>query len=188
MVEWFENLYNWFILHKDDIVLFFTSTNFLAFLSTVVLLVKQIRTTCKNNQKVDALSNDLTSATTVEKSVDNIQQVVQNVEEVQTSMIASQKETDDKLNILLQKLQACLDVQAIVYSNFTDDTARKNINNILTTAKLLETSTVADLKAQLEELQLSIAEKVNDVKETVAVATSKVQNVVDTTTSKISRY
>lgn len=192
MVEFFQNIFNWFVLHKDEIVLFFTSSNVITFISTIILLIRQFRATKHNTISVNDISGKLANTlqsvekvTDIKNSCDDTNAIANTT---RTELLEFKNEVDTTLNVLQQKLQAILDVQSIVYSNLSDDTARTNINNILTTAKLAETAKVAALEKQLEELQAAIADKVNAVQETVQEVTTNVKKAVTTTQSATPRY
>ena len=192
MVEFFQNIFNWFVIHKDEIVLFITSTNFVSFISAIVLLVKQIRATKTSTTTVNGLSDNLNAASKLTDSVTAISTSCEKTETQTEIMTSKLDDITEKFlettNILQQKIQAILEVQSIVYNNLTDDIARKNIANILTSAKLVETSTVAELEKQIEDLQASVAEKMDAVKETVQETASKVKKTVSTNQSSVSRY
>ena len=65
-----------------------------------------------------------------------------------------------------------------------DETARKNVFNLLTQAKLVETSKYSELEQQVESLKKKVDEKVNDVQSVVEETVTTVQNVVGTKKKK----
>lgn len=188
MVEFFKNLFTWFVEHKDEIVVFFTSTNFAAVISSVILLIKQIKATRNTNKSVENSSSILDKAVELAQSVtsvsDKTASTESNTEEIKTKIDSVNKQFVNELEILQQKLNAMLEVQTIVYNSMKDETARKNVFNLLTQAKLVETSKYAELEQQVESLKKKIDEKVNDVQSVVEETVTTVQNVVGTKKKK----
>ena len=188
MVEFFKNLCTWFVEHKDEIVVFFTSTNFAAVLGSVILLIKQIKATRTTNKSVENSSSILDKAVELAQSVtsvsDKTASTESNTEEIKTKIDSVNKQFVNELEILQQKLNAMLEVQTIVYNSMKDETARKNVFNLLTQAKLVETSKYSELEQQVESLKKKIDEKVNDVQSVVEETVTTVQNVVGTKKKK----
>ena len=188
MVEFFKNLFTWFVEHKDEIVVFFTSTNFAAVISSVILLIKQIKATRNTNKSVENSSSILDKAVELAQSVtsvsDKTASTESNTEEIKTKIDSVNKQFVNELEILQQKLNAMLEVQTIVYNSMKDETARKNVFNLLTQAKLVETSKYAELEQQVESLKKKVDEKVNDVQNVVEETVTTVQNVVGTKKKK----
>lgn len=188
MVEFFKNLCTWFVEHKDEIVVFFTSTNFAAVLGSVILLIKQIKATRTTNKSVENSSSILDKAVELAQSVtsvsDKTASTENNTEEIKVKIDSVNKQFVNELEILQQKLNAMLEVQTIVYNSMKDETARKNVFNLLTQAKLVETSKYAELEQQVESLKKKIDEKVNDVQSVVEETVTTVQNVVGTKKKK----
>ena len=188
MVEFFKNLFTWFVEHKDEIVVFFTSTNFAAVLGSVILLIKQIKATRTTNKSVENSSSILDKAVELAQSVtsvsDKASSTENNTEEIKVKIDSVNKQFVNELEILQQKLNAMLEVQTIVYNSMKDETARKNVFNLLTQAKLVETSKYAELEQQVESLKKKVDEKVNDVQSVVEETVTTVQNVVGTKKKK----
>lgn len=188
MVEFFKNLFTWFVEHKDEIVVFFTSTNFAAVVSSVILLIKQIKATRNTNKSVENSSSILDKAVELAQHVtsvsDKASSTENNTEEIKVKIDSVNKQFVNELEILQQKLNAMLEVQTIVYNSMKDETARKNVFNLLTQAKLVETSKYAELEQQVESLKKKVDEKVNDVQSVVEETVTTVQNVVGTKKKK----
>ena len=188
MVEFFKNLFTWFVEHKDEIVVFFTSTNFAAVLGSVILLIKQIKATRTTNKSVENSSSILDKAVELAQHVtsvsDKASSTESNTEEIKVKIDSVNKQFVNELEILQQKLNAMLEVQTIVYNSMKDETARKNVFNLLTQAKLVETSKYAELEQQVESLKKKVDEKVNDVQSVVEETVTTVQNVVGTKKKK----
>ena len=188
MVEFFKNLFTWFVEHKDEIVVFFTSTNFAAVVSSVILLIKQIKATRTTNKSVENSSSILDKAVELAQSVtsvsDKTASTENNTEEIKVKIDSVNKQFVNELEILQQKLNAMLEVQTIVYNSMKDETARKNVFNLLTQAKLVETSKYSELEQQVESLKKKVEEKVNDVQSVVEETVTTVQNVVGTKKKK----
>jgi hypothetical protein len=188
MVEFFQNSFNWIVSNKDNIILFFTSTNFVTFISTIILLIKQIKTTKSNMSTVNTLSDSLKSTNSLATDVTNVstssELAVSNTEKLKAQVEDMDAKFMDMLDSINRKLDAILDVQAIVYSSIKDESSRKNVANILTTAKLLDTSSKAELQRQLEELKAFKAAMLNTVTETGGTKVGTVEQKPKTATTK----
>lgn len=182
MVEFFQNIVNWFAANKEEIALFFTSGSFATFVTMIVLSTKQIKAAVKSNTTVTGLGASLTACEQLSSSVKDIANsntlMSRDVLTLKTQVDTLDKQLSESLSILQSKLNAILEVQAIVYSNVKDEKARKNILTILTTAKLSETAVIAELEKEIEELKLKVDTTMNDVKDVVEETTSKVKKVV----------
>ena len=192
MVEFFQNIWNWFVLNKDEIVLFFTSSNFVAFMTTIVMLVKQLRANKVNNETNNELKASLDNAVSIASDVvsirDNSAATNDQLLTVQTDLEEFKKETYDALDVIVQKMNAVLEVQSLVYSTIKDETIRKNVNGILMDAKYAETSTRASLEAEVESLRKKVNEKIEVIKDVVEDTAVKVKKVTNNNQSSVPRY
>lgn len=192
MVEFFQSIGNWFLQNKDEIVLFFTSGSFITFLTTVVMFIKQLKVNKKNNATNEGLKASLDGAVSIANDVvsirDNSKATNDQLTTVQNDLEAFKKETYDAFDVIVQKMNAVLEVQSLVYSTIKDETIRKNINGILIDAKYAETATRASLEAEIEALKKKVSEKIEVIKETVEDATVKVKKTVSNNKSSVPRY
>lgn len=192
MVEFFQNIWNWFVLNKDEIVLFFTSSNFVAFMTTIVMLVKQLKANKSNNETNKGLKTSLDNAVSIAADVvsirDNSSAANDQLVTVQNDFESFKKETYDALDVIVQKMNAVLEVQSIVYSTIKDETIRKNVSGILMDAKYTETATRASLEAEVESLRKKVNEKIEVIKDVVEDAAVKVKKVTANNKSSVPRY
>ena len=164
MVEFFQNIFSWFSIHKDEIVLVFTSTNFASFVTAIVLFIKQFRANEDGKNELNTIMKTLSKLISLASDVSSVATKVTDLDNKVTTL---EQKVDESFCIIQGKLDAMLDVQSIVYANIKDETARKNVSNILVSARLIETATKADLQKQIDELKTlkeEIASKVSDVK------------------------
>lgn len=192
MVEFFQNIWNWFVLNKDEIVLFFTSSNFVAFMTTIVMLVKQLKANKSNNETNKGLKTSLDNAVSIASDVvsirDNSSATNEQLVNVQNDLESFKKETCDTLDVIIQKMNAILEVQSIVYSTIKDETIRKNVSGILMDAKYSETATRASLEAEVESLRKKVNEKIEVIKDAVDDTAVKVKKVTANNKSSVPRY
>ena len=192
MVEFFQNIWNWFVLNKDEIVLFFTSSNFVTFMTTIVMLAKQLKANKSNNETNKGLKTSLDNAVSIAADVvsirDNSSATNDQLVTVQNDLESFKKETYDALDVIVQKMNAVLEVQSIVYSTIKDETIRKNVSGILMDAKYTETATRASLEAEVESLRKKVNEKIEVIKDVVEDAAVKVKKVTANNKSSVPRY
>lgn len=192
MVEFFQNVFNWFMINKDKIVLFFTSANFVSFVTAIVMFVKQLRSNHVNNNTLSGLSNILGQELELAKDVGGVSQtcatLLNDITSLNSRLDNLDKKYDESFLTMSQKINAMLEVQSIVYAGIKDETARKNVADILTSAKLVETATKAEVARKIDELKALKAEIVNkadDVRAMVEkVATSKIVEQASERTQK----
>ncbi len=192
MVEFFQNIWNWFVSNKDEIVLFFTSSNFVAFMTTIVMLVKQLKANKSNNETNKGLKTSLENAVSIASDVvsikDNSSTTNDKLATVQNDVENFKKETYDALDVIVQKMNAVLEVQSVVYSTIKDESIRKNVSGILMDAKYAETATRASLEAEVESLRKKVNEKIEVIKDVVEDAAVKVKKVTTNNKSSVPRY
>ena len=192
MVEFFQNIWNWFVSNKDEIVLFFTSSNFVAFMTTIVMLVKQLKANKSNNETNKGLKTSLENAVSIASDVvsirDNSSETNDKLVTVQNDVENFKKETYDALDVIVQKMNAILEVQSVVYSTIKDESIRKNVSGILMDAKYAETATRASLEAEVESLRKKVNEKIEVIKDVVEDAAVKVKKVTTNNKSSVPRY
>ena len=188
MVEFFQNIFKWFVIYKDTILLILAAIGFVSLIVLIVFVVKQLRATKLGNTIISNLSEPLSF---VDKLVGDVKTVSNSSNLSLSNLNTLETKMDDSLDAIDAKLNAILDVQSIVYSGIKDETARKNVANLLTSARLVATSTKTELLKQLEELKSTVA-KIHESETTVAeVVNETVDKVKKVTTSKksnVSRY
>lgn len=189
-MEFFNNIWNWFVDNKDAIVGTLTSANFIAFVGSIVLLIKNLKSTKDNTKsseeltqtlsKVDAVS-ELTNVTntTSNETQKKVDETLNEVNEIKNELEEVKTENSEQIQLVLDKINAILEAQSVVWSTIKDDTVRNTVTNIITSAKYKESSVIADAKSELEELQQKFIEKTEEIKSDI-IAT--VDNVKKATT------
>lgn len=185
MTEWFNNIWEWILVNKDNILAWITSTDFVATITTAVALFKTIRTTKANTlsikdvnttfKKQQEMSTDLES---MKADINEIKlQVTQMAKSVDTCMekIVHTENTVRQLDDeLLAKANAMLEVQSIVYSTIKDDNIRAGVNSILVAAKHSDAKSKAKLQSELDALRDELKAKNAELAETVSKMVEKV--------------
>lgn len=162
MVEFFQSIYRWLVEHKDQIIAFLTSTNFAGIVSMIVITIKQTKATkigtLSMNNLIAPLKEVNALATRVGDAADTSNTILSNIATLQNKITDITNNITKTLDIVQYKVNSMLEVQSLVYSTIKDDNIRANVINILTTAKLSEDATRAELEKQIEELKKIIAE------------------------------
>lgn len=192
MVEFFRNIGTWLIEHKDGIVVFFTSSNFIAFISTIILIVKQIAATKASITEVSTANETLTKTNVLAENVKDVSDTAKSTEVEVQNLKDNVTEMETKLNktlsFLEQKLDAIIDVQSIVYSTIRDETVRQNVANILTSAKFFGDSTKAEMQQEIARLKEAIEATVAVANDAVNKNKEKLNSAsADNTKSKKSK-
>lgn len=162
MVEFFQSIYRWLAEHKDQIIAFLTSTNFAGIVSMIVITIKQTKATkigtLSMNNLIAPLKEVNALATRVGDAADTSNTILSNIATLQNKVTNITDSIVKTIDVLQYKVNSMLEVQSLVYSTIKDDNLRTNVANILTTAKLSEDATRAELEKQIEELKNIIAE------------------------------
>lgn len=162
MVEFFQSIYRWLAEHKDQIIAFLTSTNFAGIVSMIVITIKQTKATkigtLSMNNLIAPLKEVNALATRVGDAADTSNTILSNIATLQNKITDITNNITKTLDIVQYKVNSMLEVQSLVYGTIKDDNIRANVINILTTAKLSEDATRAELEKQIEELKKIIAE------------------------------
>lgn len=192
MVEFFRNIGTWLVEHKDGIVVFFTSSNFIAFVSTIILIVKQIAATKASITEVSTANETLTKTNALAENVKDVSDTAKSTEVKVQNLKDNVTELETKLNktlsFLEQKLDAIIDVQSIVYSTIRDESVRQNVANILTSAKFFGDSTKAEMQQEIARLKEAIEATVAVANDAVNKNKEKLNNTsADNTKSKKSK-
>lgn len=162
MVEFFQSIYRWLAEHKDQIIAFLTSTNFAGIVSMIVITIKQTKATkigtLSMNNLIAPLKEVNALAIRVSDAADTSSTILSNIATLQNKITDITNNITKTLDVVQYKVNSMLEVQSLVYSTIKDDNIRANVANILTTAKLSEDATRAELEKQIEELKKIIAE------------------------------
>ncbi len=167
-MEWLANMWSWVVAHKDAIVTFVTSSSFIGFITTIIMLVKQSKTVKSSTVSSNELTVVMRENNAMNKQIDEIK----TENEIMKNMLS---DVIDALDKLTTKQNATLEVQSLVYQSLRDEGARVAVQNILTNAKYADTATRASLikeieilKAKAEEEKTQIVETANKIKKTLA--------------------
>ena len=151
-MEWFTNIWAWIVAHKDGIVTFVTSSSFIGFVTTILMLIRQ-RKAIKANT---ATGKELNEALAENKEFIDTVKTLQADSEQNGNKLS---DVTDMLDTVIKKVGAVVEVLDVVYNHSVKDEAtRKNINAILTNAKYAESISRAAIRKENEELLQKLAE------------------------------
>lgn len=182
-MEFFRSIAQWFIENKDAIVVTLTSTQFISFVGTIALLIKQGKSTKENTSSTDTLNANITTVSTLSSTIAKINEDVENIKAIQDEQNKALTEAIELQNLMLTKMNLLFEAQLQVWSTIKDDNIRTNVNTILTSAKYAEGSAIAELKEKLETLQKEMLEKTNNLTKDVETSISNVKKTVNAKTT-----
>lgn len=172
MQEWVTNIANWFQENFTSFTMWMQSVDVIGMVSLAVLVVKQFLSTRTNTKTMGLLNTSLIENQTVKQSVDKM---TLECKEIKRQLDIHQKKLNDITDAsdkTLAKINAILDMYTIVYQTIRNEDSRVAVHNIIANARYNETETREALIKQVETLQ-------SEVKELVANATAKVNDVVE---------
>ena len=174
MKEFFVNIANWFMIHKDEIVVTLTTFITSGIFANIIALIRQ-------HKALKATTDAADNLTSTSEKVEAIGQAVIELHKDHEILTAKVNETVSTMDILLTKVNAMLDVQSLVYATIKDEKTRVAVNNILTNAKYAVTEQRAKLLEQLAALREQIAQKAKDDVAKVNEAVEKAVSIVEAT-------
>lgn len=191
MVEFMKNIGLWFVEHKDEILLFFTSGNFMAFITAIVMFVRQMKFNKSTNSVSENLSNSLLENAKMIDQVtltyncckDNEAKLDKFIETTNTQL----NELNEQVVAINEKVQAIVEVQSIVYSTIKDESIRSNVQGILTNAKYIEQTAKAKLQEEISTLKTRVEEQATELQKVIETATQKVNEITTTEKTKVTK-
>jgi hypothetical protein len=193
-MEFFRSCYYWVAENYKEITMTLTSAQFISIISTIVLLLRNLRKTNDNVTSSNNLNSTLKVTNQMSTDVTDVKTVSEEIKTQNVALDAKlaefKKEVTDVQESLIKKLNCMLEVQSIVYSTIKDDTIRGTVNSVLTNAKYAETETRAKLKEEVANLKAKLAEETEKVKAIADSATETITKIVEpeTTPSDFVRY
>lgn len=186
-MEFFNNIWLWFVNNSNEIVLTITSANFISFITSIILLFKTLKSTKDNTKSSNELNNGLNNVNSLTSYVkdinDKLTTSLEKINTVDSKINKFVNEITELLNLLLSKYNLMIEAQLQVWSTIKDDNIRNNVNTILTSAKYKETSTIIDLKNQIDELKNKMIEKTEElsvyIKDNVVEETKKDEKLIE---------
>jgi predicted RNase H-like nuclease (RuvC/YqgF family) len=175
MIETFEtyasSLWTWFVENKDTITAFFMSSQFVSFLAACIALIKSVKQTSANTESTNTLNETLTKTNEMSTDVKTNNINVTKLTEENANLRTELKSTEEKLTYeneqLMEKLNAIIEVQSIVYSTIRDDSVRQTVNTILNNARYSDVNTREKLQSQIDDLKKTFDDKIANVVNTV---------------------
>lgn len=175
-----KSIWEWFTINKDAITAFFMSGQFLSFVGAVVALVKTMSAVKTNTQSSKTLNSTLEKTNEMSESVTKVDGDVTKLTEENVGLRKELSSVYEKLeygnNQLIEKLNAILDVQSVVYSTIRDDSVRQTVNTMLNNARYSDANTREKLQAQIDELKSTFDTEVANVKDIVDKVIDNVSN------------
>lgn len=170
-MEFFSNLWAWIVANKDAIVTFVTSSSFIGFVTTIIMLIKQGKAVKANTGSTKELKVSLAENKRLMAEMDAIKTEMEEIKNESNNIM-------DAVSTLLTKQNATLEVLNVVYNHsIKDEKTRTTVNALLTNAKFAETEAraailkeVEGLRAQLAQGQAVAEKSVAKVKKIVNVA------------------
>lgn len=198
MIEtWFLSIVEWFKENSTNIFAFCTSTAGIALITQIILIIRQIKATKKNNDTSSTLNKTVqTDLKNTVKATDTLSanmsevQVITNDNLKKTAVLNAQmsqlsKETNSNITAMTNKLNLLLDALSVVYTTIPDENIRASVTSMLANAKATDSETTESLREQVNSLTkqlLDMSEQVFAAKNTkveeTEAATVTAENIV----------
>jgi hypothetical protein len=182
-MEFFQNIWNWFVGNKDSIFAIVSSAEFVAVAGLIINLIKSKKSTAENT----AVSKEFTKAVAEQKETNKLLKAeIEALKNENAGLKAEINRSAENTEVTLTKITAIVNALSVVYnSSIKNPETRETVDNILTNAKFAETKTRADLIKAMDELsakakkQAEEAQKLAEkTKETIKNTGEKVTTVL----------
>ena len=196
---WLENIKAFFVEHSQEILAWLTPANVAATITAIVMIIRNHRATKKNTTVGDGLVNSMTKVDNLQDTVkantdvvacqiESVQELSNKYTDLSLKIANVEQNLTDKFDIIDQRLDAMLNVQAMVYNTIQNDDLRMNVQNTIANAKLITDNTRTELKKQITDLKQEMQNIVDTANEKVAAATETIAAVVDNKKNNTVRY
>lgn len=183
MVELIKNVGQWIAEHKDIIITTVTSSQFVGFIAAIVMFIKQKRKLAENTAQSKSLEDVIKENKDLTNKVDNLEQTIYEQNKILTEfknfVEKSTKTNTEDVAVMNEKLNSIIDASSVAWSTIRDEEVRKNVGNILTTAKYREAGKLKDVQDKVVNLQKELLETTQKLQEQIQNNAKKVEEVVE---------
>ena len=174
------SIWDWILINRDSISTFILSGQFASLVGALILLIRQIRQVKSNTNSTNTLNQTLTNTNIMSTSVKELDDNFKLLKAENDALRTELSETEDRLqaanNEILNKLNAIIEVQSIVYSTIRDDSVRQTVNTILNNARYSEKNFKQELETQIETLKTTYENEMATLTEKVAASISEMSD------------
>ena len=188
-MDWLQNIGQWFVNNKDVIITFITGIDFTALLTMLWGLYKQHKAITNNTLSTNALNANLKQNEMLQLELTSLKNEIEDTKNENMSLKTAILDLQYIEKSLVNKLNAMLDVQSIVYATIKDENTRATVNSILTNAKYAENTTKAKLREELENLKKIVSEQSKASEQQVKDVVANAEAILENTKNEINmRY
>lgn len=183
----FQNCWNWVYTNAAQIAAVLSA---ICTGSTIANIWSTIKNFCQI-RKYKSSQDELTAA--IQSSKDNteyfesLEYRLKDMEQRFSNLQSSVQVSSERMDSILSKVSAMLEVQSIVYQTVKDENTRILIQNIITNAKYSETQQRNQLIAQIEKLKQEAKELANKNLQKIEDAASAVKTVLSPVENDVMR-
>ena len=174
------SIWEWILINRDSISTFVLSGQFASLVGALILLIRQIRQVKSNTNSTNMLNQTLTNTNTMSTSVRELDDNFKLLKAENDALRTELSETEDRLqaanNEILNKLNAIIEVQSIVYSTIRDDSVRQTVNTILNNARYSEKNFKQELETQIETLKTTYENEMATLTKKVAASITEMSD------------
>ena len=167
MIEFLTNIGLAIWENREAILVFLSSSQFIAFLTAMVTLRRYNKSTKSSNEQAKALKGALdgqnTLTTVAQDTYGKTAQLETDLAGVKNLVEKNDEKTQTGITLITEKMNLMLEVLSIVYSGIKDERIRTTVNGLLLNAKYAEASTRSELQKQIEELREQVAKKSDEL-------------------------
>lgn len=183
MVELIRNIGQWLANNKDGIIAVVTSTQFGGFIAALVMLIKNKKATKDNTAQTAKLDETIKENKALTEKVNNLEACIYEQNKILADfkdyVVSTTKTNAEDFAIMQEKMNSMIDASSVAWSTIRDEDIRKNVNNILTTAKYREAGKLKDVQDNVVNLQKELLELTNKLQEQIKLNSEKVVKEVE---------
>jgi esterase/lipase len=180
---WWNNICGWYVDNEQAITTFFMSGQFVSLIGALFMLVKNIKQIKSNTASTEKLDTTLNNTNEMASQIKSLEEKVAALTEYDDHLTQELNETRNQLNEsncrIVDKLNAIIEVQSIVYTTIRDDSVRQTVNTILNNARYSEKNFKEQLESKIDDIKKEFESKMIDMNDTVNKAITDVANSVN---------
>lgn len=195
MTEWLQSIWGYIVENKDTILGILTSGTLAGIIGLIVAFIKLFAATKSSKKDVSEIKSLLTSVKTLVETTKKLEEEQLAQKEVISIALTHLESLGNTVTVtdneVQEKLTGIVDILQAAFSTIRSDTARDNINNIVTNIKYGSAKRREELLQKLADLKKVVEDASTNTNDTVTKVLEEATEIVTNTVNSnvgIRRY
>ena len=184
------NIWQWFVENKDGITAFFMSGQFVTLIGAGVALYKTTKHVKVNTDSNKLLNTALNRNTELSDSMstelsesmktlsNNFNLLKLENDSLRDKLVETENALQSSNALIVNSLNAILEVQSIVYSTIRDDEIRITVNKLLNNARYADKNFKLEMQNEIEAMKKEFEDKVKDMNDALNASVDRVTSTI----------